>query len=204
MTHIVSPQTYGGVLHLVGTNETITCRKKIEADVRLRIRHGPRLLLRNFVWRVSDEPTDIAIIGLPLLESIECSDNKLLEAAADNNECIIDASKLQKEHGASKVRPKIKSLLEEAICHSAGWLDDDELGDDDVYIDMGDNPDEELVSELEKKLTKQRKMDYPKKGTVELRRILFKYNPIFDQGWENPPQPRCLRCKLRLTSKSTW
>lgn len=55
----------------IDSKSSITCWKKIEAAINLRIRHGSSLVLRHVVWRVCDqENSTTAIIGRTLLDSI--------------------------------------------------------------------------------------------------------------------------------------
>lgn len=53
-----------------GGSAKINCSKKVQLDVKLNIRHGSYLLLRNVVWLVSDKDADCAYLGRPLLEHL--------------------------------------------------------------------------------------------------------------------------------------
>lgn len=51
----------------------------------------------------------------------------------------------------------------------------DGLENDDVYIDMGEGPDEDLVKELWTRVKEARANGISEDGAKELRRILFKH-----------------------------
>ena len=90
VSNLVPPQIFSGV----GSNATITCSKKIVADINLIIRHGSSLILRNILWKVCDfENSTNAIIGRPLLDSIGCSNKTMLQSIADANTSGIDLGK---------------------------------------------------------------------------------------------------------------
>lgn len=176
VTKLVPPQAYKGV----GSNASITCSKKIEADVHLRIRHGSSLLLRNVVWKVCDEEKSTnAIIGRPLLDSIGCSNKVMLQSIADAQNGEIDVSDNPNEEKATS-HPKIQVLMEGSTYHSAGGIENDGLEEDDVYVDIGEDSEEDLIAELEKRIEDARKKGISEKGAARLRDILFKHKSTFE------------------------
>lgn len=174
-TILVPPRTMTGI----GEPANITCKKRIVADVQLRIRHGSALLVRNVSWYVSEQEFKNAIIGRPLLEQLGCDNKTILEAAKDQHDGTIDAAEMPQE-GTRNTDDRIQALLAEAIFHSAGGIEEDGLGDDDIYIDMGDDPEEHIVAELEKRVDDARKKGLSKEGAQRLRDILFKRKSVFD------------------------
>lgn len=174
VTHLVPPQVFNSV-----TNGEIVCHIKVEADVHLRIRHGSALVLRNVVWRVSGDNADDVIIGRPLLDGLGINNENMLAAACDRHNGVIDTSEMNQELNAQKDE-KICSLIEEAVYHSAGGTDCDGLEEEDVYIDIGDDIEDDLVKELEARVHEARDKGLSERGANRLREILFKHKPIFD------------------------
>lgn len=172
VTILVPPHKYQGV----SKENVITCRRKITADLNLRIRHGTSLLIRNITWRVSDEESDNVIIGRPLLEAIGFDNQQILEAACDNHDGIIDAAELNQE---SKPSERVASLLTEAIFHSAGGYENDGLEEDDVYIDLGEDPDEDIVAEIQKRVDEAKSNGLSPDGVKKLRTLLFDNKAVF-------------------------
>lgn len=142
--HLVPAQTLKGV----DQKAQVKCALKIQTDVYLRIRHGSALFLRNVKWKVCNEPVDTPLIGRPLLDSIGCSKQEILLSISNNNAGIIDTSELCQQSEKESTDSKVAALLEEAIFHSAGGCEKDGLEGDDIHIDIGDNPDEDLVRKL--------------------------------------------------------
>lgn len=127
------------------------CNIKVEVDVHLRIRHGSALVLRNVIWKVSEEDSNDVIIGHPLLDSLRIDNKTMLDAAADRHNGVIDTQEMNQELIRQKDQ-KSCALIEEAVYHSAGGMDCDGMEDDDVYMDIGDDIEEDLVKELENRV----------------------------------------------------
>ena len=176
VAHLVPPQIFIGV----GANAQVTCALKVQADVDLSIRHGSALLLRNVKWKVCNEPMKIPLIGRPLLDSIGCNNEHVLIAISDRNAGVIDTTEMSQEPETAAPDPKVAALLEEAIFHSAGGCEKDGLESEDIHIDIGDDPDEDLVRELETRVTEAREKGLSENGCKRLRELLFRHKRVFE------------------------
>ena len=56
----------------------------------------------------------------------------------------------------------------------------DGLDDEDIYIDIGEDPDSDIILELEKRVEKARAAGLSKNGADRLSRILKENLPVFD------------------------
>ena len=64
---LTSPETF----RQIGSGtQPLTCSRRVEVDVELRIRHVSKLLLRKVTWKVVEEEIEYVILGRPLLEAL--------------------------------------------------------------------------------------------------------------------------------------
>lgn len=68
-------------------------------DVFLSIRHGTSLILRNIVWKVTEEDFKLPILGRRVLESLGSDNREILSAARDKFRDNIDIEKRLIEDG---------------------------------------------------------------------------------------------------------
>ena len=164
------PHSYSGV----GSTGKITCHKKVQLDVSLRIRHGTKLILRGVEWGVSDQKTEFPILGRHVLQAIGCDNKSMLSTACDKNDGIINIPDALAQDAKSRDGGLIAALLEDAMgtYHSHGGEEADALDDSDVYIDLGDDPEEELDAALEKSVLDAEENGLSEQGVGKLRRIL--------------------------------
>lgn len=50
----------------------------VRDDVKLRVRHGSGLIIRNNIWHVSDGVLNNVILGRPLLDTVVCDNHSML------------------------------------------------------------------------------------------------------------------------------
>lgn len=153
----------------------VTCYSYFVADIQLRIRHGTNLIIRSVKWLVGDVENDHVTIGRPLLDSLGCSNEKMLAAACDRNDGVFNAQDVQYENEVGS----IESLLSDGIFHSAGGIEDDNISDD-VYIDIGEDAEGEVEAALESRVQKAIENGLSQNGAQRLRKLLNQHRPIFD------------------------
>jgi len=124
----------------------VTCRKTVRADVELRIRHGTTLLLRDVVWVVSEQHAQHVLISRPLLEGLRLDTRKILEDAVDKHNGIVNFPDLLVQE-ASRKGTLAKLMMDNSIFHSA-VAEDGVQDDDDIYIDLGEDTEQELNEAL--------------------------------------------------------
>lgn len=147
LVHTVPWQTFEGAI-----GRKITCDFKGERGVKLRIRHGTALVLTKVMWKVSDDESDNVIIGRPLLESVGISNKDLLASVCGKHDGIIDSKEISQEVEGN-LDQGVRTLLEEAVLHSAGGINCSGLEEENIYIDIGDDAEEDPVAELEKRVS---------------------------------------------------
>lgn len=162
----------------------LTCRKKITADIHLRIRHGVKLILRGIEWKVSNEPAEFVVIGPELLQAIGCDNKAMLLAACDKNDGVINVPKALSADAETRSLPSgtVASLLSErdGISHSQDGAEEDDLDESGVYIDIGEDPQEDLDAALEQAVATAKQQGLSDDGAKELDRIIQKHKQIFD------------------------
>ena len=72
----------------------VVCSKLVTTDVKLRIRHGTNLLLRNVEWAVCEQQAKHVLIGCPLLEALGLDTAGILEAACDKPNSIVNVPEI--------------------------------------------------------------------------------------------------------------
>lgn len=173
VSNLTSPHIYSGV----GGNGKVTCKQSLKADVLLKIRHATSLLLRNVEWRVGDHNDDHAIIGRPLLESIGCDNRALLAASCDRFGGVIDVDVVLKDEISGG--NSISILSYEGTYHSGGGQENDGLNGDDVYIDIGEDSEQDIRSVLNEKVEEAKDAGMSAEGVKELRQLLSNNASVF-------------------------
>lgn len=90
-----------------------------------------------------------AIIGRPLLAIIWSSNNTILKSMADAKSVGINLSEAQHKSEFWPINYNIKDLFEAATYNSACSIADVGLEEDDVYLCIGVDSEEDLFSEIE-------------------------------------------------------
>lgn len=158
----------------------VTCNKKVITDVHLRIRHGTNLVLRNLEWHVGDCETEYLILGRPVLEALGCNNRTLLAAACDRNNGVVNIPEaLRKQQCDASEHGRISALLAEGVFHSAGGDENDGLSDEDVYIDLGDDSEQELDDALNLRINEAKDNGMSPAGVARLRKIISANKSIF-------------------------
>lgn len=197
----LNPEDLGGALRYSNAlleAEPLCCSRKVNSDVMLRIRHGTNMLMRGIEWLVSDKETKYVIIGRKVLSAIGLDNRLLMAAACDRNNGVLNIPDMLRRanlDGANAAAGSIHSLLYErgleygSTYHSGGGADADMLEDSDVYVDLGDDPKEDLDQALKKKVDEAISNGLSSDGGARLTALLSRYKSVFGFGWESPYQP---------------
>lgn len=92
------------------------------------------------------------------------NNRKILQAACDKHEGIVDTGELNQENNGSTVN-NICSLLKDAIYHSIRGAEGDGLEEQDVYIDIGEDTDEELSKEIDQRILEAKQKGHVRTGS---------------------------------------
>ena len=178
---------------------SFTCTRQVCLDVELRIRHGERLMLRRVTWLISDVPLSHAYLGRPILSALGLDSRVLLAAARERLGAVVDVSNLMdtQEHAGKEGREgsSIHGILREqglgwgSTFHGTPPQEHDGLEDEDVYVDLGDDPVADRDAALRKLVDTARVNGISEIGAQRLERMLCKHASVFGFGWESPHQP---------------
>lgn len=132
----------------------ISCSKKVILDIQLRVRHGSRLILRKVEWLISDQPILHSLLGRPLLDAIGCNNKKMINIICDKHDGEIDMAEMMSNRTIDEQNNNgsIATLLLENIYHSAGGSEQDGLEEEDIYIDLGEDTEEDINNALEQRI----------------------------------------------------
>lgn len=128
---------------------------KLTLDVCLRIRHGTQLSPRHIDWYVSTRNMEYVIIGRHGLAALGLDNKKLLAAACDRNDGIIDVPEILAKYDNKQEHDTVGSIHDLLVFtpdgstfHSLGGDEHDGLEDSELYVDLRDDPEEALDSTL--------------------------------------------------------
>lgn len=177
------------------TAPSLPCSRKVKANITLRVRHAANLVMRGMEWMVSDRPVQNVLISRHVLKAIGLDNRKLLAAACDRFKGIINVPDLlqtrdeagpQHEEGNRTRQGSIHSLLQDAAhefgstFHSQAGAEQDNLDDSNVYVDIGDDPEEDLDAALAERVGQASRNGMSDKGTKKLAVLLHKHKQVFE------------------------
>ena len=119
------------------------------------------MLLRGIEWLVSDKDTKYVIIGRSVLSAIGLENRVLMAAACDRINCVLNIPEMLRRASLDDANAAAGSIhrflygrgLEHgSTYHSAAGVDDEMLEESDVYVDLGDDPNENLDHALKAKV----------------------------------------------------
>ena len=180
---LVKPQPYGTVIK---DGPKVYCTHKVVSNIMLYVRHGTTLMLRGVEWMVSDCETEFVILGEPTLKALGLDNRALLEASCDKYGGTVDVPELlgklaSEDNPQNRTTGDIQSLMSAAKAqwgstfHQDGGAEEDALEDSDVYVDLGDDPIEDLEAMLEQRVEEARAAGISEKGSKRLTTLLKKY-----------------------------
>ena len=166
----------------------LKCSRKVTASVMVRVRHGTIMVRRNITWMVSDTDLDYDIIGRFVLKAIGLDNRALLAAACDRYNGVLDIPSMLEHHRQedNSTEKSVFSLLREramassSTFHSQGGFEDDYLEDSNVYIDLGDDPLDDLRAALALRVVEARAEGMSAEGCNELSELLKEYEQVFE------------------------
>ena len=169
------------------SDERISCKSELIADVELYIRHQEKLVLRSVRWLITEDKLEHGYLGRHVLQSLGIDNRLLLSAARDRLGNSIDIPKLLKKRTAIDM-PKslsIRSILQASPTpfgssfHSDVVDEDDDIDDNDVYVDLGEDTKEELDEALTELLYEAKCNGMSEGGLQRLAKIIKDYSSVF-------------------------
>lgn len=128
------------VYEAIKRKEFVTWTQSAITDVFLKKRHAIVLLLKTVKCLVSQEESDPAITGRPILESAGCDNKTLFAAGCDKSWGITNVSGIVIRHETEAKTGSILALLDDGGYDNATEFKVDVMGDYDVYIDLREDP----------------------------------------------------------------
>ncbi len=107
---------------------TVVCHQSVRASVRLNIRHGTTLFLRNVTWVVPSNPCDTVLLGRPLLEALGLNVREILSVASDKHEGVVE---VPRSMAAMQSDTPSDTLPDSSSFHSFGRVDDLDESEED-------------------------------------------------------------------------
>jgi len=207
VTNLDRTRNYGTVDK---TAAPLPCSRRIKTDVLLRSRHGENLVLRNIEWLVSDKPVDCTLIGRHVLRALGLDNRVLLAVACDRFKGDVDIDAiLPPNKMPDPTAGTIHSLLQHrdfefgSTFHSQGATEEDKLEDSDIYIDLGDDPEEALDKALADRIQQARANGMSEDGCRKLSLLLEENRSVFRirLGKSPPADVQPMRVRLLPNSK---
>jgi len=186
----------------------IQCDREICADVLLRVRHGTQLLLRGLKWLVAKNELGHVFLARHVLSALGLNNRVLLAAAADKYKGVVDIPDVLAKDGKGNTSCAtidenigIHSILSDSsfehgsTFHSSG--DESFTEDSDIYIDIGEDSEEDLRCAVEKMIEDAVENGLSPEGTNRLREMIKKY-PVFRIRLGKSPPADVEPMKIRL------
>lgn len=171
---------------------SLPCSRMVKANLTLNVRHASSLLMRGMEWMISDRPVQHVTISRHVLQRIGLDNRKLLAAACDRYKGIINVPELLSAKRSTdgsdegQTSPEaIYSLLQQdfelgSTFHSDAGTEDDKLADSNVYIDIGEDSEEDLDAALADRVVDASRNGLSKAGTEKLSAIIQRNRSVFD------------------------
>ena len=157
-----------------GENAEIVCERTVVADLKLHVRHGSTLVLRNLRWLVTKQDVGEPLLGRPTLEALGLNCADILASAADRLNGETDLRDLYPDLIPAP-EGKVARLVQEGVFHSNKGIDDME---DEEWLDIGEDNPEEKAAATEKLIQEAVSNGISKTGQAELRRIVAEYDDV--------------------------
>ena len=165
-------------------------------EIQLEVRHAAKLRIRNVGWLIADRPTANVILGREVLAIMGLVNETLLNAAYDKFNGVFDAS-----HNKNAQNGSICSLVSSAdnmsTFHSSG-NDEGHEEPEEMYLDIGENTDEEVREALDNRVSEARQAGLSVKGAERLRKLLETNRQIFRLKLGNDPPAKVSPMEIRL------
>lgn len=142
---LIPPHIYLGVKG----EPSLTCHEAVKFDISLQIRHDSSLLLRKIMWKVTVEKLPTPIICRRIWGAFGCDNRQMLITAWDRfrkdidlTQCLADDGKEEENEG------QVAALFEESAFHNSGRIEADWKIKNDIYVDRGNDPREDMEKEV--------------------------------------------------------
>lgn len=182
-----------------GNQASITCIKVLTVDTELHIRHGPALTLRGVRWLITDQTVGEPLLGRPVLEFLGLNTRDILAAAAEKYSGVVDIPDIL--DAIPEPKGKVSRILE-GVYHADGGVDDDDLDEDDDWIDLGPEDAEENYKVLESKMKEAKKYGMSDKGVKNLKHLLVEFDDVIKTKLDAGPPAVIAPLKVNLKPDS--
>lgn len=159
---------------LAAVDKFVECDRAVEMDTELLIRHGKSLMIRNLKWLVATENVEEPLLGRPIQEALGLNTKKIMEAACDRYNGLVDANDILEEQECSI--GSVAKILTNGIFHSARGA---ECSAGEIRQELGEDSSEELDDALRTILEKAESNGISACGKQRLNRLLRKYRKVF-------------------------
>ena len=189
--------------------QPLTCARKVELDVELRIRHGSKLLLRKVARKVAEEEIEYVILGRPLLEAPGINTRDLLKqvsykfSGVINTDSLLKSAEEKTSEGGPKTVASVMNATQMDIYHSQGIDEEDHLEEMDIYIDLGHDPEEDLDEALMNMVQEAKGNGLSANGCQKLESLLLSFRKIFKirLGMSDPADVAPMKLELKKDAR---
>ena len=189
--------------------KSLTCSRVVTLNILTKIRHGTELSLRGIKWYVSDTPVGHCIISRHVLSALGLNNRILLEAACHRHNGIVDVPTVLKQDPTNQTKAEangrsIHSLLNRKFMEFGSSFHDqanaiqDTPTDEDIYIDLGEDSDDDLRAALRCRLDEAKANGLSTQGCGKLAILMNQYKRVFRIRLGASPPASVPPMKIRL------
>ena len=196
-----TPRRYGlaAVTSADGRELFLECDKVAVMNIKLLIRHGTTLTLRNVPWYVATGYVAEPLLGRPILEELGLNTREMLAAASDRFNGAADVRHLLPMHDYKE--GSIARLIQDGIFHSDhGFTNEDGEEEDKSWLDLGEDSELEIRQAFGKILRASSENGLSAKGQKRLSKVLNEYRDVFRLRLGCDPPAKVEPMKIVLTS----
>lgn len=175
----------------------VECDRKVTLHIQLKVRHASWLTIRNVTWYVAVQDASDPLLSNGLLKALGLDAREALAAACERYNGVADASTLMPDdHYATGSIGRI--LAEQGVYHSDGGSEDEEDKEDPIYLELGEDTEEQVQDACKELLQKARNNGMTSKGLDHLTVLLKEYRDIFRIRLGNDPPAKVEPMQVKL------
>lgn len=138
--------------------------------MKLHIRHGTSLMSRNVSWYVTTQFLSEPLLGRPVLEAIGMNTSNILTTAANKYNGLLALAHLCTNNEGGHI-----VQMYDVVNHSDCGVDDDNFKEDEEWINLGDDKDENWEAALQTALEDASKNGISKEERSELEHLIREF-----------------------------
>ena len=169
-----------------GNRIYVECDRKVKINIKLHVRHGSSLTLRNVTWYVALKPLQQQLLGRKCLEALGMDAKQILTAACERHCGNVDISELVDEDNPNNSYGSVKKLGNSCgFFHSTGPEADYESSEDLPLLELGIDTSQEIDTALNMMV-----QDAKIAGLSDVKRLknlLLQYKDVFRCRLGNDP-----------------